>query len=252
MSEMPTSDGETTEQIIGDIRRMGLRIAQEFESELKLSPGFVQAVLDDPSDWSFVVKMLAFIEAALSQAIASRFDSPQLQEHLARLPFEGRTGKLQLASDLGLVGKAGARRLRALASLRNAFAHDVQMMQISLTQHVSRLDKSDKIQLANVLLGQDAPRKQISLDDFDVANARPYVSIAACLAVAELARAYRDNANARRWQEARGLLGDAMLAQLGGEAPESREKLVAARQVLAEVVRGPTDRATPAKSSEST
>jgi hypothetical protein len=82
------------------------------EKTLGLPRQLFASLLDEPSDWSFVIKLAVMLEAALTQVISSRLDTPELQRHLARLNLDGRTGKLQLAIDLGVIDQivaAGSR-----------------------------------------------------------------------------------------------------------------------------------------------
>jgi hypothetical protein len=63
---------------------------------LGLNEQVVLELIDEPSDWSFVVKLAVIVEAALTQAIASRLDTAELQQHLNRLSVGGALEKSSL------------------------------------------------------------------------------------------------------------------------------------------------------------
>jgi hypothetical protein len=88
----------------------------------RLRRGLVQG-----DDWSFIIKLSALIDAALTWALAARFNAdPVLEDHLARLNVGGPTGKLELAKDAGLIDKQIAKFIDKLQQLRNKNALDIR------------------------------------------------------------------------------------------------------------------------------
>ena len=202
---------------------------------LGLSEQVVLELIDEPSDWSFVVKLAVIVEAALTQAIASRLDTTELQQHLNRLSVGGRTGKIQLASDLGIIGPKAAARLKSIASLRNVFAHDVSVIGLSLGMHIESLPNSENFRLSATLLGVDGKEPSSSLAAIAAEDARHVVWVAGVLSLLDMSNAYRSNANAQRWRDARLLMGDAFLAQRAGDGDNYISKLKEARALLEEM-----------------
>jgi hypothetical protein len=98
----------------------------DFEESVGLPRGFAGG-LAQGDDWSFIIKLSALIDAALTWALAARFNAdPVLEDHLARLNVGGPTGKLELAKDAGLIDKQIAKFIDKLQQLRNKNAHDIR------------------------------------------------------------------------------------------------------------------------------
>lgn len=233
------SDSETFATLDAEIRQ---RVAQHNLSDIGRTLGLNERVIldliDEPSDWSFVVKLAVIVEAALTQAIASRLDTDELQQHLNRLSVGGRTGKIQLASDLGIIGPKAAARLKSIASLRNVFAHDVSVIGLSLGVHVESLQKSENQRLSATLLGIDGNEKPPSPTLMSAQEARHVVWVAGVLSLLDLSRAYRSNTNAQRWRDARLMIGDAFLSQRTSGRESFINKLKEALALLEEMQTG--------------
>ncbi len=230
------TDGETFDTLDQAIRQ---RVAEHNLGDISRTLGLNQQVIldliDEPSDWSFVIKLAVIVEAALTQAIASRLDTTELQQHLNRLSVGGRTGKIQLASDLGMLGPKAVARLKSIASLRNVFAHDVSVIGLSLGVYVESLSKQENLRLLAVLLGIDGKDQSASTAVISSETARHIVWVASVLSLLDLSHAYKSNANAQRWRDARLLIGDAFLSQRAGDHHNYKDKLKEALAILEEM-----------------
>ena len=109
------------------------------EKQLGLKDGFVNGLLHEKDDWAFVIKLSVIVEATLAKVINSYLQNPKIEKHVRSLPMGGRTGKIQLARDLGVVGPKSMDRLQAIAELRNDFAHSIGVVQISFIEYFGRL-----------------------------------------------------------------------------------------------------------------
>jgi hypothetical protein len=178
-------------------------------------------LLDEPSDWSFTVKLAVLLEAALTQVIASRLDTEELQRHLSRLSLGGRTGKLQLAEDLGLLDSLNATRLRSITVIRNTFAHDISIIDKSLNEVVDEMSLNQRGQLVVALL--------------QVPDGKLTLWIAGGTVLAHLAKSFDRNEASRRWLATRLLLSDAFIAKYTGDHETFQEKLKDARTSLDQV-----------------
>ncbi|MEZ5541063.1 MAG: hypothetical protein R3F42_03370 [Pseudomonadota bacterium] len=80
-----------------------LAAVAELEEGLGLAKGFfVRLVTED--DWSFVIKLHALYEAAISKLITEKFGESRLESFVSRLELGDRArGKLRLAKDLELL-----------------------------------------------------------------------------------------------------------------------------------------------------
>lgn len=216
-----------------------LRVAEHNLGDISKILGLNQQVIldliDEPSDWSFVIKIAVIVEAALTQAIASRLDTTELQNHLNRLSVGGRTGKIQLSSDLGMLGPKAVARLKSIASLRNVFAHDVSVIGLSLGAYVESLSKQEKLRLLSELLGIDGKEQSSSTAEISAETARHIVWVASVLSLLDLSHTYKSNTNAQRWRDARLLIGDAFLSQREGDQRNYKDKLKEALAILQEM-----------------
>jgi hypothetical protein len=226
------TDSETFDTLDQTIR---LRVAEHNLDDISRILGLNQQVIleliDEPSDWSFVIKIAVIVEAALTQSIASRLDTTELQKHLNRISVGGRTGKIQLASDLGMLGPKAVARLKSIASLRNVFAHDVSVIGLSLGVYVESLSKPENLRLLAELLGIDGKAQSFAAE-ISAETARHIVWVACVLSLLDLSRAYKSNINALRWRDARLLIGDAFLSQRGGDHLNYKDKLKEALAIL--------------------
>jgi len=233
------SDTEKFDTLDQAIRQ---RVAEHNLADIEQTLGLREQVfldlIDEPSDWSFVVKLAVIVEAALTQAIASRLDTTELQQHLNRLSVGGRTGKIQLASDLEIIGPKASARLKSIASLRNVFAHDISVIGLSLGAHVESLPKSTNMHLAVTLLGIDGKEQSPSSVPISKQEARHILWVAGVISLLDLSRAYKNNTNAQRWRNARLLIGDAFLSQRTGDHENYKNKLKEALALLDEMQSG--------------
>lgn len=203
------------------------------EKTLGLPRQLFASLLDEPSDWSFVIKLAVMLEAALTQVISSRLDTPELQRHLARLNLDGRTGKLQLAIDLGVIDQIVASKIRAVSEIRNTFAHDVTIINKSLIDIIDSMTERQRKELAGRLLRMDGVGLESSSElDFSGSQSRFMLWYGGGLALGLLARAFDKNEASKRWIAAQLLVSDAFFAQRAGDRTSYFGKLQEALDTL--------------------
>ena len=113
------------------------------EDPLGLSAGFVQGLLEEVDDWAFIIKTSVVLESALGQALSSSLLGNSLARHISSLPMNGRTGKIQLAQDIGLIGPKSVARFMALNEIRNNFAHGLKVLQLSIPEYFNRMTDTE-------------------------------------------------------------------------------------------------------------
>lgn len=116
------------------------------EVRLGIGSGFFESLnaLDEP-DWSFVIKLHALAEAAISHLIAEHLKRPELAVLIARLDMSNKTtGKAAYIEALGLLSKAERRFISSLSELRNDLVHDVKNVNFELDRYVQRMSKEDQ------------------------------------------------------------------------------------------------------------
>ena len=116
------------------------------EKKLGLKLGFFEALDDEnENDWSFVIKLHALAEAAISYLLTENLGRPELADIFARLDMSNKaTGKAAFVKALGLLDEPERRFVSALSELRNKLVHGVQNVDFDLAQHVEQMKPRDR------------------------------------------------------------------------------------------------------------
>lgn len=113
----------------------------------KLPTGFFNKLRNE-DDWSFVIKIHAIFEAQLSDLIRCELSRNELANFISRLDMSGKPiGKIELAKSFDLIDKSENTFIRALSKLRNELVHNIQNVDLSLDNYVSRLSKEQTLAL---------------------------------------------------------------------------------------------------------
>jgi hypothetical protein len=104
----------------------------EFEKRVKLRTGFVYSLAQE-DDWTFVIKIHALYETALTDVLATTFGNQKLKEALAEISM---ADKLKLATACSLFDKEDRDMLRALSNLRNKLVHSVAQVAFSFSTYL--------------------------------------------------------------------------------------------------------------------
>jgi hypothetical protein len=115
------------------------------EERLGLERGFLDRLdAEDENDWSFVIKLHALVEAAVSHLITTEMGRPELRALFARLDISNKTtGKAAFVKAMGLLDEPARRFMSSLSELRNDLVHDVRNVNFDLAAHVAAMN-SDK------------------------------------------------------------------------------------------------------------
>lgn len=215
------------------------------ENLLGLTEGFVRELIDEKDDWAFIIKVAVIVEATLGKVINAFLQNPLIEKHIRVLPMGGRTGKIQLARDLGIIGPKSMARLRAIAEIRNDFAHSLGVVQLSIEGYLSRLPSADASALWERFFALDGaeksspvvkPKETVETDETDARNGKLLIYSCAWLALSELAVAYRRISNDSNWRAALVVLGEAFLLRKQGDENSAREKIRVALDTLKKIV----------------
>ncbi len=125
------------------------------EEHLEVPAGTISSIPSDP-DFIATVKTYAVVEPILNDLIASRppqgtfawsppfalsppsqSESENFRTFVTALNMEGRAGKLKLAEGMGLLTEERIAFVRAVARVRNRYAHNVKNMHRSLDDIVT-------------------------------------------------------------------------------------------------------------------
>jgi hypothetical protein len=137
------------------------------EQHLEVPAGSISSISTE-ADFIATVKTCAVIEPILNDLIAARppqahhfgaLSLPEQNENfrnfVTALPFSGNTGKLRLAKGMGLLTEWQTQFIRAVALVRNRYAHNVKNMHRSLTEILTDEQQSNRRIVAH-LTGMEA------------------------------------------------------------------------------------------------
>ncbi|QIN79349.1 hypothetical protein GBA65_13445 [Rubrobacter marinus] len=127
---------ENSEATVDLFETFGVR---QLEENLQLPIGFFEALVQE-DDWSFIIKLHALMEAAVTHLVVETIAKPSLQDIFARIDMSNtQTGKLAFADKLELLSKDVRRFVRTLSELRNEFVHDVSNVNVDLIAFIRGL-----------------------------------------------------------------------------------------------------------------
>ena len=109
---------------------------ETLEKEMGVPEGFFKN-LGREDDWSFIVKLHALIESALTHELVASLDDERLRGFVSKLNL--RSGKLALASALERISKENRAFAEGIASIRNELVHDARNANFTLTKRFESL-----------------------------------------------------------------------------------------------------------------
>jgi hypothetical protein len=128
----------------------------EAERHLQIPPGTISSIPGDP-DFIATVKTYAVIEPLLNELIVtwpaanpvlglsvSLEPNENFRSFVTGLTISGNSGKLKLAEGLGLLTESQIPFIRAVARVRNRYAHNVKNMHLSLTEILTEEQQANK------------------------------------------------------------------------------------------------------------
>jgi len=157
------------------------------EQHLEVPAGTISSIPTDP-DFIAIVKMYAVVEPILNDLIASRppkgvfpwllpsqSESENFRTFVTALNMEGRAGKLKLAEGMGLLTEERIAFVRAVARVRNRYAHNVKNMHRSLTDIVTEEQQTNG-RIVEYLTGTKLPLHPDLLKPFMYYRLADYLS----------------------------------------------------------------------------
>ena len=114
------------------------------EHQLGLPVGFFEALLTE-DDWSFVIKLHALIEGAITHLLITHIDEPNLATTIAHLELSNtRTGKMAFVKSMTLLDKDSRRFITSLSELRNQLVHNISNISFSFNCLLSNYTEKEK------------------------------------------------------------------------------------------------------------
>jgi hypothetical protein len=119
-------------------------VLARLETRLGLPAQFCETFRAE-DDWSFIIKLHALLEAALTGALVSKLGHAELERVLSNLPTSSaEIGKVEFALALGLIRSDERRCIKCLSRLRNDVAHSIRNVSFDLKRYVDALDPDKK------------------------------------------------------------------------------------------------------------
>lgn len=225
------------------------------EEPLGLSAGFVQGLLEEVDDWAFIIKTSVVVESALGQVLSASLLGNSLDRHISSLPMNGRSGKIQLAQDIGLIGPKSVARFTAISEIRNNFAHGLKVLQLSIPEYFNRMSETEFDALVRRLFSSDREKPTRSArEKKNKSTERPLQSkrdgrvgkyllwTCACISLLELSEAQRRLDADKKSRDAFAILGHAFVARQHGDESTARQHMRVALDMF-ESIKGINEKA---------
>lgn len=108
---------------------------RELEQALGLPKGFCFKLIEE-DDWSFVIKLQALLESAVSDLITHSLQRSELTRIFSLLAMSSEdTGKIAFVKALNLLPNGHIEFIKALSKIRNTVAHSIRNVDFDLVAH---------------------------------------------------------------------------------------------------------------------
>ena len=116
------------------------------EATLGIPSGFFHSLdAEGVDDWSFVIKLHALVEAAISHLLTEHLRHTELGDIFSRIDISNKTtGKAAFVDALKLLDKPEKRFMSSLSELRNKLVHDVREVNFNLSEYVAKMNKKQQ------------------------------------------------------------------------------------------------------------
>lgn len=211
----------TEEEVAASNRKLKWRaqrqqLLQSLEMRLGVRIGYIEGLLKEPDDWSFIIKLAVLTEAAVTSTVVLCLKNEHLYDYVAGL---NNSQRLKLANTLGIFEKGDWEILNSLASVRNSFAHNVKNLERTLEEYFVDLPNDRKIELLTKLVGLEGSDKPKTTDDFS-GHAR-FFRLLICTAVIRPLLSIATIGQAMQRDEERKMWGVGSLNDLFKIAPDA-------------------------------
>lgn len=191
----------------------------QLERGFDLGRGFLVSLVTQDSDWSFVIKAHALLEAATTQVLAQHFGFRELADVLSELPqSDTRLGRVAFMRALGLLEQDEIQFLRKFSELRNKLVHDVHNTRFAFVDYLATLPNPADQFAGWVAIGPTDPTKRA--DRRQRALSQPKVELWYSV-VFLLSRCERSKSDAQERQ--RQIETALHLLEEGGDEPDDDE-----------------------------
>lgn len=133
------------------------------EDAYDLGRGFLKELFNE-SDWSFVVKAHALVEAATAQLLTAELGEPRLKLVIAQLEHSNsQSGRLAFLKALNLATEDQRRFIRRFSELRNHLVHNVHNVRFTFVDGLAAMSEDQQkafTEWVGYFGGNDVARKK--------------------------------------------------------------------------------------------
>lgn len=110
-----------------------------------LPEGFMKDLLTAGDDWSFVIKLSALVETAITDHLIRTLNQPSLHESVSKLPLRE---KADWCGKLGALSGSRRQFVNELSAVRNRIAHQIRRIpNFRLADYLTNLEESRYVSL---------------------------------------------------------------------------------------------------------
>lgn len=172
-------------------------LIENLQKQIGLPKDFFWKLLKE-DDWSFVIKLHAFVEAVVTHLIIKKISLNQLEEIISNLELSNsKSGRLAFLKALNLIPRWQS-FIKRLSEIRNDFVHDVKKVNLTLESYFKQCSK-EKIKNDKKLFG-DSKVKYMNRSLEKIFNASPKTAIFITF-IGFLMNVCLDNLNAQSYNE---------------------------------------------------
>ena len=117
------------------------KYVKDLEDKIGVPKGFTMNLLKQDNDWSFIVKLHSFLEAACTQLIITSIGKKELIDIISRVEMnEKKKGKIAYIRKLSLLEKRERAYINKLSEIRNFYVHNIKNISLSLEDYIKNFN----------------------------------------------------------------------------------------------------------------
>jgi len=116
------------------------REIQKLERKIGVPKNFFNTILLIGDDWTFIIKLHSFLEAAFTELITSASGESEIGDFISKL---GMSNKIAFIKKLSLLESHTRSNLQKLSKIRNFYVHNIKNIFLSLEQYVESLNAEE-------------------------------------------------------------------------------------------------------------
>jgi uncharacterized protein YutE (UPF0331/DUF86 family) len=144
-----------------ELTRILGKFQTDIKNEFKNKYSFLNELLKE-SDWSFVIKAHAMIEALVTDLIIQHFGKDNLLGFIERIPLsDSQIGKIAILKQLNLLNENHRKFIRSFSELRNKLVHKIENINFTFIDYISNFDKNQKTNWIKTIIWFEGEEKNL-------------------------------------------------------------------------------------------